>query len=80
MTDHTTNPELLQYVERIETLQGDAAGIADDIKDVFAEAKATGFDTKIMRKVIAERAMEKAELQEQIALLDTYRIGVGLDV
>ena len=76
----THNPELLQYVERIETLQEDASGIADDIKAVFAEAKSTGFDIKIMRVVIGERAMERAALLERNALIDTYRTGVGLDV
>ena len=80
MTDHTTNPELLQYVERIERLQEDAASVADDIKDVFAEAKATGFIPAVMRKVIAERALERAAFLESVALLDLYRTGVGLAV
>ena len=80
MTDDTTNPQLILLIERIETLEEEKKGLAEDIKDVFAEAKGTGFDVPTMRKILVERALERDALKEQIALLDTYRIAVGLDV
>jgi uncharacterized protein (UPF0335 family) len=80
MTNDTTNPQLILLVERIEGLNEAATGIADDIKDVYAEVKGVGFDPKIVRKIVSERAMERAALLEGIALLDVYRTAVGLDV
>lgn len=75
---NTANPggvagaQLRQFIERIERLEEEKKGIADDIKDVYAEAKAVGFEPKVMRQVIKVRKMEKAERQEQEALLDLY--------
>ncbi len=69
---------LKSYFERIERLQEEKDALSADMKEVYAEAKGTGFDTKIMRKVIALRKMDKAELQEMDALLDLYRTAVGL--
>jgi len=63
---------LRSFIERIERLEEEKKGIADDIKDVYAEAKAAGFDPKIMRQVIRIRKMDRSERQEQEALLDTY--------
>ena len=63
---------LRSFIERIERLEVEKKAIADDIKDVYAEAKSVGFDTKIMRKVIALRKMETHERQEQEELLDIY--------
>lgn len=60
------------YVERVERLEEEKKALADDIKDVYAEAKAEGFDTKIMRKVVARRRMDKAQRDEQDALLELY--------
>lgn len=71
--------ELLQYIERIERLTEEKKGIADDIKDVFGELKATGYQSKPTRAVIKLRAMERHARQEQEALLETYRAAVGLD-
>ncbi len=65
-------------IERIERLAEEKKGIADDIKDVFAEAKAVGYDPKIMREVIKLRAMEPDDRKERDALIDTYRIALGL--
>lgn len=65
-------------IERIERLTEEKNGLRDDIKDVFAEAKAHGYDTKIMRLVIRLRAMETHDRQEQDAILDTYRIALGI--
>lgn len=69
---------LKSFFERIERLQEEKDALSADMKEVYAEAKGTGFDTKIMRKVIALRKMDKAELQEMDALLDLYRTAVGL--
>lgn len=69
---------LRSFFERIERLQEEKDAISADQKEVYNEAKGTGFDTKIMRKVIALRKLDKAELQEMDALLDLYRTAVGL--
>jgi len=63
---------LRSFIERIERLEEEKKGIMADQKEVYAEAKAVGFDTKVMRKVIAIRKMDNAERQEQEALLDVY--------
>ena len=70
--------QLRQFIERIETLEEEKKGIADDIKDVYAEAKATGFDTKTMRAIVRLRKMEAAARQEAEALLETYKAAIGL--
>lgn len=70
--------KLKLFIERIERLTEEKNAIADDIKNVFDEAKGDGFDTKIMRKVIQLRKLEKHELEEQDALLDVYRSAVGI--
>lgn len=64
--------QLRSFIERIERLEEEKRGIAEDIKEVYAGAKAVGFDTKIMRKVIQVRKMDQAERQEQESLLDVY--------
>ena len=70
--------QLRLLIERIERLDDEKKGVADDIKDVYAEAKATGFDTKTMRKVVGLRKMEKHARDEADALLETYRNALGL--
>lgn len=70
--------QLRLFIERIERLEQEKKGIADDVKDVYAEAKATGYDTKVMRLVIRLRAMETHTRQEQDAVLETYRSALGL--
>jgi len=69
---------LLQFIERIERLEEEKKGMADDIRDVYAEAKANGYDTKTMRKVVSLRKMETHVRQEADALLETYRAALGL--
>ena len=64
---------------RIERLEEEKQGIADDIKDVFGEAKAVGYDVKIMREVLKLRKMNRDDLAERDALMETYRRAVGLD-
>lgn len=70
---------LVQFFERIERLREEKKSIADDEKDVFAEAKATGYDTKTMRHILKLRAMDSSARQEMEALIDTYKAAVGLD-
>ncbi len=78
MTDNVSAEQLRLLIERIERLEEDKKGIADDIKDVYGEAKGTGFDTKTMRTIIRLRAMEKGARQEAEALLETYKAALGL--
>ena len=70
--------QLRLFIERIERLEEEKKGIADDIKDVYAEAKANGYDTKTMRSIVRLRKMEKHQLDEQDALLETYRAALGM--
>lgn len=78
MTDLVNAEQLRLFIERIERLEEEKRGLQDDIKDVYAEAKGTGFDAKIMRQVVRLRKMERHQLQEQDALLETYRTALGL--
>lgn len=64
--------QLKAFINRIERLEEEKAALAADIKEVFSEAKGTGFDTKIMRQVIRLRKLDKADFQEQEAMLDLY--------
>ena len=70
--------QLRAFIERIERLEEEKATIADDIKDVYGEAKGTGFDTKILRKVVQIRKQDKDERMEQEAILDTYLQALGM--
>lgn len=79
MAENVAAEQLRLFIERIETLMEEGRGIADDIKDVFAEAKGTGFDTRTMRAVIKMRAKDKSTLQEENALLETYCSALGLE-
>jgi len=64
---------LRSFVERIERLEEEKAALAADIREVYSEAKGTGFDVKIMRQVVRLRKMEEADRQEQEDLLDIYK-------
>lgn len=64
---------LKSFIERIERLEEEKKALGDDIKEVYAEAKGSGFDTKIMRQVIKLRKMEEPDRKEQDELLDLYR-------
>jgi uncharacterized protein (UPF0335 family) len=70
--------QLRLFIERIERLEEEKKGMADDIRDVYAEAKSSGYDAKTMRKVVALRKMESHVRQEADALLETYRSALGL--
>ncbi len=71
--------KLKSYIERIERLDEDKAGIASDIRDVFAEAKSNGFDTKTMRQVLKLRKMKTNERTEQEYMLDLYKRALGME-
>ena len=70
--------QLKSFIERIERLEEEKKAIADDVKDVYAEAKARGYDTKTMRTIVRLRKMETHDRQEADALLETYRAALGL--
>ena len=70
--------QLRTIVERVELLEEEKKTIAEDIKEVYAEAKGNGFDTKILRKVVSLRKVEAAERQEQEAMLDLYMAALGM--
>jgi uncharacterized protein (UPF0335 family) len=69
---------LKSFIERIERLEEEKKALGDDIRDVYSEAKATGFDVKVMRQIIKIRKMDKDELDEQEALLETYLLALGM--
>jgi uncharacterized protein (UPF0335 family) len=71
--------ELRLLIERIERLEEEKKAIADDVKDVFAEAKARGYDTKAMRKIVQIRRKKREEYQEEEAILETYKAALGID-
>lgn len=70
--------QLRAIVERIERLEEEKQGIADDIKDVYAEAKGNGFDTKVLRQIVRLRKQEPSERQEHEAVLDLYLQALGM--
>ena len=67
-------------IERIERLEEEKQGIADDVKDVYLEAKSVGYDVKIMRKVVALRKMSADDRREMETILDLYKRALGLDL
>ena len=70
---------LRSFIERIERLEEERATIAVDIREVYAEAKANGFDPKIMRQVVKLRKMESGDRQEQEAMLEIYKEALGME-
>lgn len=73
-----TDDRLRLLIERIERLEEEKKGIADDIRDVYAEAKAVGYDPKIMRQVVRLRKMKPDDRNEMEMVLDTYKVALGL--
>ena len=69
---------LKQFIERIERLNEEKQTIAEDIKEVFSEAKGSGFDAGIMREIIKLRKKDQADLEEEEYLLDTYKRALGM--
>jgi uncharacterized protein (UPF0335 family) len=72
--------QLRQFIDRVENLEQEKAELSEQIRDVMAEAKAEGFDTKVLRQLMRMRKMKKEELAEQEELLDLYRRALGENV
>lgn len=70
--------QLRAFIERIERLEEEKKTLSDDIKDVYGEAKGTGFDTAILKKVIALRKKDEQQRMEEEAILDTYLAALGM--
>jgi uncharacterized protein (UPF0335 family) len=75
---NTSASQLSQYIERIERLEEEKRALMADIRDIYSEARATGFEPKIMRQIIKMRGLDREVLAEQDILLSTYRAAVGL--
>ena len=73
-----TDDRLRLLIERVERLEEEKKGISDDIKDVYLEAKAVGYDVKIMRQIVRLRKMNPDDRKEMDMLLDTYKAALGL--
>ena len=80
MSEATVSDEQLRlFIERIERLEEEKKGIADDIRDVYAEAKAVGYDVKIMRQIVRLRKMQPHDRREMEAILQTYLAALGME-
>jgi uncharacterized protein (UPF0335 family) len=77
---NSADDRLRLLIERIERLEEEKAGIADDIKDVYLEAKAVGYDPKIMREIVKLRKMKPDDRAEREMVLETYKKALGLDL
>lgn len=78
VTSGITADQLRSFIERLERLSEERKALGEDIKEVFAEAKSEGFDTKIMRQILRIRGMDEADLQEQEELIDVYKRALGM--
>lgn len=78
MSDAISADQLRLLIERLERLEEEKKGITDDIKDVYGEAKSTGFDVKTIKTIVRLRKMEKHHRDEAEALLETYKQALGL--
>ena len=76
--DNSSRESLNQFMARIERLEEDKKTVLEDIKEVYAEAKAQGFDAKILRQIVRIRKMDKAKLDEQEELIDLYKHALGM--
>ena len=72
-----TGSQLKSFIERVERLEVEKAEIMDQIKEVYAEAKGTGFDVKVLKKVVLLRKQDRAKRQEEDAILDLYLSAIG---
>ncbi|WP_331283749.1 DUF2312 domain-containing protein [Kiloniella laminariae] len=73
-----TADRLRGFIERIERLEEEKKGLSDDIKEIYAESKSLGFDTKIMRKIVSLRKLETQERMEQEELIEVYKHALGM--
>ena len=78
MSDSVASGQLRAIIERIERLEEEKKTIADDVKEVYGEAKSMGYDAKVIRKVVAIRKLDQNERMEQEAVLDTYLAALGM--
>ena len=78
-TDGVAGKRLKAFIERIERLEEEKAALSEDIKEIYGEAKATGFDTKTMRKLIRLRKMDIEKRREEDELLELYKAAIGLE-
>lgn len=78
VTAGVTADQLRSFIERLERLSEEKKALSEDMKEVFAEAKSAGFDTKIMRQILRIRGMDEADLHEQEELLDVYKRALGM--
>ena len=79
-SDAVAQDQIRAFVERIERMEEEKKAIADDIREIYAEAKGNGFDIKVLRRVIRERGQDKAEREDFEAVLDLYRQALGMYV
>jgi uncharacterized protein (UPF0335 family) len=77
-SDSVAQDQIRAFIERIERLEEEKASIAGDIKEVYAEAKGNGFDTKVLRKIVSIRKQDHNERMEQEALLELYLTALGM--
>ena len=70
--------ELRQFIEQFESLEAEKKDIAEQQKDIMSEAKARGYDTKVMKKIVAMRKRDKDDLAEEEAILDLYKSALGM--
>jgi uncharacterized protein (UPF0335 family) len=78
MSNGPNKDEVMQYINRIEKLEEEKRAISEDIKSVYLEVKSTGYDPKIIRKLVSIRRKSKEERQEEQALLDLYMEAIGM--
>lgn len=76
---NATAEQLKAFIERIERLEEEKKNISDDIKDVYAEAKGNGFDTKVLRKIVSMRKQDQNERKEQEEILSLYLQALGME-
>jgi uncharacterized protein (UPF0335 family) len=76
--DSVAQDQLRAFIERIERMEEEKAAIAADIKEIYAEAKGNGFDTKILRKIVTIRKQDANERAEQEAILELYMAALGM--
>lgn len=77
-SQNVTGAQILAFIQRVERMEEEKKAIADDIKEIYTEAKGNGFDTKILRLIVRRRKQDAAERAEQEALLDTYEHAIGM--
>ncbi len=77
-SESVAQDQIRTIIERIERMEEEKRAIAEDIKEIYAEAKGNGFDTKVLRKVVAIRKQDASERQEQEALLELYMTALGM--